>query len=38
MMNRTMPRTLFVTTRRMADPDRSDASGHLLRGLLPAGS
>ncbi|MFC5757611.1 SMP-30/gluconolactonase/LRE family protein [Rhizobium sp. GCM10022189] len=38
VMNRTMPRTLFVTTRRMADPDRNDASGHLLRGLLPAGS
>jgi len=33
VMNHTMPRTIFVTTRRMADPDRSDASGHLLRCL-----
>jgi hypothetical protein len=34
VMNRTMPHTVFVTTRRMAAPDQSDASGHLLRCLL----
>lgn len=35
VMNRTMPHSIFVTTRRMADERQTDASGHLLRCLLP---
>ncbi len=35
VMNRAIPRTLFVTSRRTADGNRWDASGHLLRCRLP---
>ncbi|TCR87865.1 SMP-30/gluconolactonase/LRE family protein [Rhizobium sp. BK376] len=35
VMNRKNPRSVFVTTRRMAGDDETHPSGHLLRGTLP---
>lgn len=35
VMDSKNPRTIYVTTRRMADDNETHASGHLLRGTLP---